>query len=678
MVTVQSYESALMRWMSRNHGMLVSLATVAFTFAVLSYNLQANLSYYDVSTTFASTTTLAIAAAGATIVVISRGLDLSVGAVVSLSNCMIAANVSNDSSSMVLWAIVAVLAGAAIGLFNAVFIVLLRLPSVIVTLATMFIVEGLTLLVMEQPGGAVPSAFSEFFMSDAIAGWLPRPALLLGLVLMVWMCIRSTPLGTFIYAIGSDEEAARAKGVPTSATRMAVYVIAGTLYGLAGLFLTAQTGSGDPTLGPPLLLPVFVAVVLGGTALTGGSGGVLGTVFGAFTLMLIVNLLLVFNVPTYYSTVAEGILLIVAVLASSGSRLHHAWLSLGTGLKRLNSKLPTRGSYRSYDSKQARTDDTLPKGSLARWTRKNFGEISTSAPAWGGFLVVLLLTAIVFSGRIGAEHYLNSLLVLASFLAILALGQGVVVISGGLDLSVPAVITFSGVMLCEWAQAGLGNGAVVAVLLTGGMLGAMSGLGIGVLGIHPLIMTLALNGIVEGLTLVITEGTPQGLPPTLVTWLMTGQVMGLTPVIWFLALFCIAAHLLLARSAFGRKLYTTGASETVAFFSGVSVPRIHLAAYALSGTCAAAVGVLLAGFSGQAFIDMGNPYLLPSIAVVVIGGVAMTGGRGTFIGMLGGAFLLTALSVFLQGMLMPPAVRSVIFGLVILAAVIGLREKRHS
>jgi ribose transport system permease protein len=665
------------RWAHRNQGMLVALATFAAAFAVLASSLSQGIGYYDAASTVAATATLAIAAIGATIVVISRGLDLSVGAVISLSNCLIAANVGDTPQSMTAWAVAGVLAGVVTGAFNAVFIVVLRLPSIIVTLATMFIVQGLTLLVMEQPGGAVPAAFSSVFIDDMVPGLLPMPAVLIAVALLVWGVVRATRLGTYIYAVGSDEEAARARGVPVAATRAAVYVIAGAFYGLAGVFLTAQTASGDPTVGPPMLLPVFVAVVLGGTVFAGGRGGAVGTVLGAFTLMLLVNLLLVFNVPTFYSTVVEGGLLIAAVLASSGPRLRRVGLSLMLAFERSRIAGGSASVRRqATDHIAPRRDDTLPPAPLARWLRRNRADLKSALPAWAGLVAVLCLTAVLFSDRLGVGSYVNSLLMLSTFLAVLALGQGSVVISGGLDLSVPALITFSGVMLCEWTMPGsnLGNWSILAVCAAGLLIGAASGLGIGLVGIHPLIMTLAVNGILEGATLVITDGTPQGMPPAVVGWLMSGRLLGLAPVVWMLLVFVLLASLLLGRSVYARKLYAVGSSPTVAFFSGVSVGRVQVATYALSGLCSAIVGILLAGFSGQAFIDMGTPYLLPSIAVVVIGGVAMTGGRGIYLGMLGGALLLTALSTVLQGMLMPLAIRNIIFGFVVLAAVLGLRE----
>lgn len=663
------------RFMLRNQGLLVAFGTLAAVYILLQTNLTYGFSYYDISNTFASTATLAIAAIGATIVVISRGLDLSVGSVISLSNCLIAVNMGDTPVSMTLWALLGIGAGALVGLFNAIFVVLLRLPSIIVTLASMFIVEGITLMILRQPGGTVSPVFSSFFLSDAIPNLLPMPAALVGLVLLGWLALKSSPFGTNLYAIGSSDDAAIAKGVRVDLTRMSTYVIAGALYGMAGMFLTAQTGSGDPTVGSPMLLSVFVAVVLGGTAFTGGRGGCLGTVFGAITLMLIVNLLIVFNVPSSYSTVVEGGLLILAILAGSRERIAEAATGFRLWLKRhANTTEPhIRRRHRKFSA--PRVDDTLSKFAIKRWIKQNRSGLRSGLPAYASLLVVLVTTAILFEGRLSGLNYFNSLLVLTAFLAVLALGQGSVVIGGGLDLSVPAMITFAGVMLGEWTVGGIGGFAPIFVIAVGAIIGAVSGLGIGILGMHPIIVTLAVNGILHGVILLITGGTPHGTAPDWVTWMMTGKIAGWTPIIPALLLFIMAACLLLRNTPFARHLYAVGSNPVMAHFSGVSVSGTQIKTYALSAACAALVGIMLTGFSGQAFIDMGTPYLLPSIAVVVIGGTAIAGGRGTYLGMVGGALLLTALSMVLQGMLIPVSVRNIIFGAIILGAVIGLREK---
>ena len=143
------------------------------------------------------------------------------------------------------------------------------------------------------------------------------PIVLIACVLLLWLWLKSTRFGAALYAIGSDAEAARSAGVRVDLTRFATYAIAGGCYGLAGVFISAQTGSGDPLIGNPMLLSIFTAVVLGGTRLGGGRGGPTGSVFGAYILMSVVNVLLVLNVSAYYSSIAEGVILILAVLAAS-------------------------------------------------------------------------------------------------------------------------------------------------------------------------------------------------------------------------------------------------------------------------------------------------------------------------------------------------------------------------
>ena len=157
---------------------------------------------------------------------------------------------------------------------------------------------------------------------------------------------------------------------------------------------------------------------------------------------------------------------------------------------------------------------------------------------------------------------------------------------------------------------------------------------------------------------------------------MTDHELIVTPVVLFVAVFVVVAVLLLGRTAFGRRVYAIGNGERVAALAGVPVSQTLIRVYMLSGLCSSIVGVLLTGFSGQASLGMGDEYLLPSIAVVVIGGALITGGRGSYLGMLGGALLLTGLQTLLAGSTLPYATRTILFGLVVLAAVMALREKR--
>jgi ribose transport system permease protein len=290
---------------------------------------------------------------------------------------------------------------------------------------------------------------------------------------------------------------------------------------------------------------------------------------------------------------------------------------------------------------------------------------------------VVLVTEGVHGNTLFSWNYYNSLIVLSSFLTILALGQGSVILTGGLDLSIPWTIGLCGILLAGMVK---GSDAALVyalplVLLVGCFIGLLNGLGIVFFGISPIVMTLAMNGILQGLALIYSGGTPDGFSSPSLRWFMTSRDWGVTPVVFFMVLFVAAAALLLTRTPFGRRIYGIGNGERVAALSGIAVGRTLVTVYVLSGFCAALVGVLLTGFSGQASLGMGDEYLLPSIAVVVVGGVLITGGRGDYLGMLGGVLLLTGLQTLLAGTTLPYATRAILFGLVILGAVLALRER---
>lgn len=672
------------RFLAQHRGVAVAAVVFLILLAVVDLISAGPLSYFDISFLASGGATSALAAIGQTIVILSGGFDLSAGAVISLVNVVLAQSMdpADMEASIMLWTAVGIGIGMATGAVNGFFIAVLRLQPIVVTLSTMFIIQGVTLLIMDKPGGFVSPSLGTFYLGDAITGYLPMPIAVIGVVLLAWAWLKNTRLGTAIYAVGSDMEAAAAVGVSTVLTRFLVYVIAGGCYGLAGVFISAQTGSGDPLVGNPLLLSMFAAVVVGGTRLGGGRGGPLGSAIGAFVLMIVVNILLVLNISAYYSTIAEAAILLLAVLAGSISESS----TLAQQLRALKTRLQARraGTLVSQLPQQDRRLALAPStkavapGTPPSFLTRNAETLRYALPAYICFVLVVLVTQFWLGNTVLNPGYWNSLIVLSSFLAILALGQGTVILTGGLDLSVPWTIGLCGIIL-----AGMVKGsdaallyALPAVLLLACLIGLINGLGIVFLGLSPIVMTLATNGLLQGVALLYSNGTPDGFSSPMLRWFMTGRIWVFTPVVLFMVAFVIFAVALLGRTAFGRRIYGIGNGVRAAQLSGIAVGRHLVLVYVLSSLCAGLVGVLLTGFSGQASLGMGDDYLLPSIAVVVVGGALITGGRGHYLGMLGGVLLLTALQTFLAGTTLPYATRAILFGLVVLGAVIALRDRR--
>ena len=679
-----SASASPLKRLARERGLLIAIAVFLALLATVASIGSVRLSYYDLSQMAASGATLALAAIGQTIVVLSGGFDLSAGAAISLVNVALASSLQDPSISPLIVVAAGIAIGMASGAFNGFFVAMLGMQPIVVTLATMFILQGITLLIMDKPGGQIAPALDDLLMGDAIPNLLPKPALLIVLVLAAWAWLKRTNFGVALYAVGGDIEAARAVGVSTRFVLFMVYVIGGGCYGLAGVFISAQTGSADPLIGNPMLLQMFAAVVVGGTKLGGGRGGPLGTVFGAFILMMVVNILLVLNVSAYYSTVAEGSILILAVLAGElrpdsalARNIRHLILTMKARTQgRLASQRAGENRFLALPVLEKKTQSTA--SAIPGFIARHAEALRFALPSYICFALVVIVTEATLGHALTSWSYFNSLIVLSSFLAVLALGQGTVILTGGLDLSVPWTIGFTGILL-----AGMVKGSDAALiyalpiaLLVGLFVGFVNGAGIVLLGVSPIVMTLAVNGILQGASLVYSNGTPDGFSSPLLRRFMTDRELFVTPVVLFVAVFIIVAVLLLGHTPFGRRVYAVGNGERVAALSGVPVSATLIRVYMLSGLCSAIVGALLTGFSGQASLGMGDEYLLPSIAVVVIGGALITGGRGHYLGMLGGALLLTALQTLLAGTTLPYATRTIVFGLVVLVAVMALREKR--
>jgi ribose transport system permease protein len=257
---------------------------------------------------------VAFAAAGQAIVVISGGIDLSIGSVIALTNVISAVLLMNAPELSVPIVLLVLLIGAIIGMVNGILVVISRVPDIVVTLSMLFVWAGAALLVLPTPGGESVDWLVELIDGGFVIDLLPRAVLvLLVIVGVVWIPLRRSRLGLSLYAIGSNELAAFRSGVNVARTKTMSYVLAGLFAALGGLALTASTGVGQPIPGPYLLLSV-AAIVLGGVSLAGGRGGLLGPIIGIFILGLIRADLLFLGVASAYSTVVQGLIMVVVVM----------------------------------------------------------------------------------------------------------------------------------------------------------------------------------------------------------------------------------------------------------------------------------------------------------------------------------------------------------------------------
>ncbi|MER9224979.1 ABC transporter permease [Mesorhizobium sp. M0437] len=309
---------------------------------------------------------------------------------------------------------------------------------------------------------------------------------------------------------------------------------------------------------------------------------------------------------------------------------------------------------------------------------------STNARVAGAFAVAValhLLGTLLIPGY-SQPFAIRALLVIASLLAVASIGQTLVVILGGIDLSIPFIIGFANVVAAQLYGVGWNFALVCAVVSALALLiGALHGLISRGLDIHPLIVTLGIGMIVQGAVLLWTGGFPSGSAPQAVSAFVSigGSVgplpvPGLVPCVLVLTLL---VALVLARTPYGRRLYALGSNPGAAPLALIDPVRMWTVTYAASAFFAAAAGVLLLGFTGSAYGDVGQPYLFQTIAAVVVGGAALVGGRGSYFGTIAGVLVLTEINTLLIGLGFRPSTVQAALGLVIVLLVSLYGRERH-
>ncbi len=286
-----------------------------------------------------------------------------------------------------------------------------------------------------------------------------------------------------------------------------------------------------------------------------------------------------------------------------------------------------------------------------------------------GFIVVLLLVASIFSSSFLSPTYLLQQLQVATFLGIVASGAMMVILLGHIDLSIPWLVTVGGMMSTAAAGWWHPAAAIPFGLVAGLAFGVFNGIGVAYLRIPSMIFTLGVNVVAQGVMVLYTGGfAPQDHATDLMHFLAVNRTLAPIPNALFVWLLVgVIVLLILKMTPLGRYIYAIGNRESATYLSGVNTRGVIIFCFAFSGAASALAGIMLAGFTTKAYQAMGDPFLLPAIAAVVLGGTNILGGRGSYAGTVAGVILITILQSILSVMQMPEAGRQIIFGVVIIS-----------
>ena len=308
---------AIAAWARRNAWTLGLLVFLVILLAFTKF-IQPSYGVTGVQGLAISVLPLALAAVGQAIVVISGGIDLSIGAIMALTSVIAASQMLGQSEGFGVAVVIGVLAlGLVLGAINGTLVVVTRVPDIVVTLAMSFVWAGCALLVLNRPGGGSAKWLKDIILGSLGNEWIPKAAIVLIIVIAaIWIPLRRSKAGLRIYAVGSDRLAAFRSGVSVGRTKVLAYALLGLFGALGGLSLTASTGIGTPVPGPYTLLSV-AAVVLGGVSLAGGRGGVVGPLIAVAILQLIRTDMTFLRFDPNLAVVVQGVILIGVVMVGS-------------------------------------------------------------------------------------------------------------------------------------------------------------------------------------------------------------------------------------------------------------------------------------------------------------------------------------------------------------------------
>jgi ribose transport system permease protein/putative xylitol transport system permease protein len=695
----------------RFEAILMTLVLLVIAFSVTEPTF---LTIDNLRSELSTSAILWIVAMGMTLVVLTAGIDLSVGSVLALTG-VILAQLINAGVPTVLAIVISLAAGAAIGGgINGLLIGRLGLSFFVVTLGTMEAILGAVNVWTKAGTVYVSSNLINNIGIGHILG-IPVPVwFMIVLGIAAFGLLRFTYFGRDVYALGGNLQASRLSGLATKRTLIAVYAISGLCAAIAGVVQVGELGAASPSVGTNLALQAAAAVLLGGTSFTGGVGGVAGTAVGVLFLATLQNGLGIAGVSTYWQDVITGAVLVAAVLMDRARDVDWSVGRIASGFSRGRAALanavgrgPAAASITGITAvgeaaaplsvrapapagDQAPTPPSSTRATqgpgapptISSRLRKLAQHIDTES--LGRFAAVLAITvALVVYLSIAQSRFLtsaniNNLLTGVAVLWIVALGMTFVVITVGVDLSVGAVLALSGILLAKLLDLGVPSGLAIVICVAGGVLlgGFINGALIGAVGLSFFVVTLASSVALGGFVNLWAGTSSFPIHSQFIISLGSGYLAGVPVSVWIMVGGFLLGLFVQRSTYFGRAIYASGGNRAAARLAGIRTSWTLVAVYALCAGCAALAGVLEAGRLGDGTPQVGTDIALQAAAAVLLGGTSFTGGVGgvggtaigvLFIGTLQDGLDLGGLSIFWQ---------DIVTGAILVSAVLIDRLRR--
>jgi ribose transport system permease protein len=670
-----------------------AFAGLLFTALLIATLIQDN-GNFGTSDQLAIAAPMILAALASAPAIIGGGFDLSISPLLVFTNCVYVVWLAPHGLGGAISVPIVLGVGLVMGLVTGLTITVLRVQPVVVTLAMYFALQGVDLLLAPNPASLGEQDRWIYHLAGTV-GPIPGAVFTIGIPLLIWYGLKHVPFRRLLYAVGSNDATAFSAGVNVNAVRIASYGLGGLFAGCGGLALTALVHSSNASTSTQYALVAIAAVVLGGTSLSGGRGGLIGVVFGACSIYLLQNLLANFQVNPAWLQIVYGGILIVAVVIQGAlvpetgtGGLKPVRMPLWHRSQRRTNRMQLSGTAIANTSGEANAaiaPDVPAAGLAAQVTRAwlTVGRIQQRIP-----VIQLLALAAVFAYGVitlpglGSWISIRSILVLAALVGLASCGQTLLILMGGFDLSVSGFIVAGGLTVTALhVQYHISFATALAIaLVSAALLGGFAGYICHRFRINPLVVTLAMGSIAIGLVKVQIGEQTNGYPPQ---WAIDLAMpitktfgLGLPPAvsIWIFVLVVFAVFL--HRTRLGRNLLATGSNLRAADRSLINTRRVWVGAFAFSAVTAALVGVLIGGFTGVVVDSGGDAYLFQSVVAVIVGGTVF-GGPGDYTRTSIGALFLTVLLTVLIGHGATPAVQQMVYGGIILVAVaIYGRERR--